>query len=76
MSTKISDLDNARIGRIIKREREFRQLTVDALATFIGCDHSTITGYEVGRRPVPKPRVFAIAQALDLDPRLIDPKAA
>jgi len=75
--SKITNIDNKRAGRILALERKARRLTVDQLATFIGCDHSTITNYEKAYRPIPPNKVEALAKALGLDdPALIDPRAA
>lgn len=73
---KVTDIDNVRIGLIVAGARERRYLTVDNLATYIGCDHSTLTGYEVGRRPIPANRIPRLAEALNLDPRILDRNAA
>lgn len=73
---KISNIDNKRIGRILKRERELKHLTLDELATRIECARPTLNLYETGARPIPANRVTVLAKALDLDPSLIDPLAA
>lgn len=65
----------ARIGHIIKRERQKKKLTLDALGRLVGANHATLTNYESGRRRVPPQRVDDLAQALGIDPRLIDPIA-
>lgn len=74
--TKVSNIDNERIGKIVSGYRELRKLKAWQLADYIGCDHSTLSGYENGRRPIPADRVDRIAQALDLDPRILDRNAA
>jgi DNA-binding XRE family transcriptional regulator len=76
MNTKVSDIDNKRIGLIIKLAREKKFLTADQLATSIECARPTLSLYESGTRPVPANRVAGIAKALDLDPRLVSPEAA
>lgn len=73
---KVTDIDNIRIGLIVAGARERRYLTVDNLATYIGCDHSTLTGYEVGRRPIPANRIPRLAEALGIDARILDRNAA
>ena len=73
---KVTDIDNARIGRLIAAERRLRHLTVDNLATYIGCDHSTLTNYESGRRPLPANRIPRLAEALGIDARILDRNAA
>lgn len=73
---KVSNIDNERIGLIITARRKERNLTLDVLGTHIGCDHSTLIGYEKGRRPIPAGRVPVLAEALGLDPRIINPQAA
>lgn len=74
--SKVTNIDNARIGRILKREREYKCLTQVVFAKEIGCDQSTLASYESGARPIPANRVDAIARVLDLDPRYVNPKAA
>lgn len=76
MTTKISDIDNKRIGHLIKFARDRKYLTADALAKSVDCARPTLSLYESGKRPVPKNRVPALALALGLDPALIDPAAA
>lgn len=76
MSKTITNINDVRIGRIIKREREYRCLTQVAFSAAIGCDQSTLASYESGKRPIPANRVPAIAAALDIDPRYVNPKAA
>lgn len=73
---KVSNIDNKRIGFIIQARRKERALTLDQLSTAIGCDHSTLSAWEHGHRPLPAPRIQPIAEALDLDPRIINPAAA
>jgi transcriptional regulator with XRE-family HTH domain len=74
--SKISEIDNERVGLIIKLARERKFLTADQLATNIECARPTLSLYETGKRPVPANRVYAIAKALDLNPRIISPQAA
>ncbi|MBT8159328.1 MULTISPECIES: helix-turn-helix domain-containing protein [Arthrobacter] len=66
---------DARIGHIIKRERRRKKLTLVDLSLLVGANHSTLSNYESGKRRVPPERVTTLAQALDIDPRLIDPRA-
>ena len=73
---KVTNIDNARIGRIVKREREAKCLTQVVFAKEIGCDQSTLASYESGKRPIPANRVAIIAATLELDPRYVNPKAA
>jgi len=73
---KVSDIDNVRIGLILRGARERKHLTADQLATNIECARPTLSQYEGGTRPVPANRVPALAKALGLDPRVIDPLAA
>ncbi|WP_426303024.1 helix-turn-helix domain-containing protein [Arthrobacter sp. R-11] len=67
---------DARIGLIIKRERQKKRLTVSGLGNLVGISHPTLTGYETGRRRVPPHRVESLAAVLEIDPRLIDPLAS
>jgi predicted transcriptional regulator len=76
VSKVITNINDVRIGRIVKREREYRCMTQVAFATAIGCDQSTLASYESGKRPIPANRVPAIAAALELDQRYVNPKAA
>ena len=73
---KVTAIDNVRIGLIVAGARERRYMTVDELATYIGCDHSTLTGYEVGRRPIPANRIPRLSEALGIEPRILDRNAA
>ena len=73
---KVTDIDNVRIGLIVAGARNRRYMTVDDLSTYIGCDHSTLTGYETGRRPIPANRIPRLAEALGLEPRILDRSAA
>jgi len=73
---KVTNIDDVRIGRILKREREIRCLTQVAFATAIGCKQAILSLYESGARTIPSDRVAAIATVLELDQRLINPKAA
>jgi transcriptional regulator with XRE-family HTH domain len=76
---KITNIDWARIGRIVALERKSRHLTVESLAAYIGCDHSTLTGYEKGRRPIPADRLARLYEALGVEPearRIFDHNAA
>ncbi|ERI39143.1 hypothetical protein M707_02470 [Arthrobacter sp. AK-YN10] len=76
---KITNIDDARIGRIIALERNRRGLTVEALGSYLGIDHTTLTGYEVGRRPIPANRLDRLYEALGVEPkdrRIFDPNAA
>jgi len=73
----VSAVTDIRIGHIIKRERELRRLSLSQLAEASGCkSHSTIANYESGARTINRNKVDAIAQALRIDPRIIDPDAA
>jgi transcriptional regulator with XRE-family HTH domain len=74
--SKVTNIDNARIGRILKREREYKCLTQVVFSKAIGCDQSTLASYESGARPIPANRVAVIAAVLELDPRYVNPKAA
>ena len=66
---------DARIGHIIKLERQKKRLTLDELGKLVGCDHSTLSGYEAGRRRLPAARVDALADVFGIPPKLIDPEA-
>lgn len=72
----VSAVTDIRIGHIIKAEREKKRLTLATLATAIGCEHPTLKNYESGRRTLTKPKIDALALALGIDARLIDPDAA
>ena len=74
--SKVTNIDDARIGRILKREREYKCMTQVQFSTAIGCDQSTLASYESGKRPIPANRVAIIAATLELDPRYVNPKAA
>jgi len=76
MNKVVTNINDVRIGRIVKREREYRCMTQDVFAKAIGCDQSTLASYESGKRPIPASRVPAIAAALDIDQRYVNPKAA
>jgi len=74
--SKVTNIDDVRIGRILKREREIRCITQVKFAEVIGCKQAILSLYESGSRTIPNDRVPAIAAALELDQRLINPKAA
>ena len=74
--SKVTNIDDARIGRILKREREYKCMTQVQFSMAIGCDQSTLASYESGKRPIPANRVAIIAATLELDPRYVNPKAA
>ncbi|NKR11237.1 hypothetical protein A5N17_01715 [Arthrobacter sp. D2] len=69
------NLLNVRIGHIIKLERQKKRLTLDQLGKLVGCDHSTLSSYEAGRRRLPAVRVDALAEVFGIPPKLIDPEA-
>lgn len=73
---KISDIDHERIAMIIDLQMATKGLNTTQLAKYLGCDHSTVSGWVNRHRPVPKDRVRKIAEAFDLDPRLIDARTA
>ena len=73
---KISEIDHERIAMIIQLRMENRRLKTTRLAEHLGCDHSTLSGYVNRFRPIPANRIGKIAEALDLDPRLLDAKTA
>lgn len=73
----VSAVTDIRIGHIIKAERERRRLSLSQLAEAIDCkSHATIANYEAGRRTIHRTKVDALAHALGIDPRIIDPDAA
>lgn len=74
--SKVTNIDDVRIGRILKRERELRCLTQTKFAEAIGCKQAILSLYESGARTIPGDRVPFIAAVLELDQRLINPKAA
>lgn len=76
MSKVITNINDVRIGRIIKLERLSRDLTQEDVAKEICCDQSTYASYESGKRPVPANRVASIAAVFGLEPRYVNPKAA
>ena len=76
MSKVITNINDVRIGRIIRLERQARELSQTDVATAIGIDQSTYAQYELGKRPVPANRVSAIAAVFDLETRYVNPKAA
>lgn len=76
---KITNIDDVRIGRIVAFERKRRGLTVEALASYLGIHHTTLTGYEVGNRPIPANRLDRLYEALGVEPserRIFDHNAA
>ena len=56
------------IGQRLQEARIKAGLTLRALATKIGMDHSTLSSYETGRRSLSIPRLIEIAQALGHSP--------
>ena len=74
--SKVTNIDDVRIGRILKRERELRCLTQVKFAEAIGCKQAILSLYESGARTIPGDRVPFIAALLELDQRIINPKAA
>lgn len=74
-----SEDDVARtVGRRIAQARIAAGMTLRALAVRLGVDHSTLAGYEAGRRPLRVTQLVAIARTLGLAPAalLIDPPEA
>jgi len=76
MSKVVTNINDVRIGRIIRLEREARELTQIDVAKALGIDQSTYAQYELGKRPVPANRVSDIADAFGIATRYINPKAA
>jgi len=74
--SKVTNIDNVRIGRIMRLERKIRGLSQTDVAKEIGCDQSTFAQYESGARPIPYNRVSTIAAVFNLEPRYINPQAA
>lgn len=72
----VPDITKKRTGLIVQYERNRRHLSLAELGTRVGIDHSTLSQYEHGRRPIPKHRAAALAKELGLDVALIDPDAA
>lgn len=70
--------DAVALGRRISEARTRAGLTLRALATRLGVDHSTLANYESGRRPLRVTQLIAIARALGCAPAalLIDPPEA
>lgn len=68
----------AALGRRIAAARVAAGMTLRALAARLGVDHSTLAGYEAGRRPLRVTQLVVIARALGLAPAalLIDPPEA
>jgi len=66
------------LGRRISEARGRAGLTLRALATRLGVDHSTLANYESGRRPLRVTQLMRIARALGCAPAalLIDPPEA
>lgn len=75
---KVSEIDNERIAWIIRLRMENRRLKTTKLADYLGCNHSTVSGWVnyPDRRPIPQNRIERIAEALELDPRLLDAQTA
>lgn len=68
----------AAIGRRIAQARVAAGMTLRTLAAHLGVDHSTLAGYEAGRRPLRVTQLVAIARAVGLAPAalLIEPPEA
>lgn len=66
------------IGRRIARMRVAAGLTLREMAARLGINHSTLVGYEAGRRSIRATQLVAIAHALGIAPAalLIDPPEA
>ena len=66
------------LGRRIGEARARAGLTLRALATQLGVDHSTLANYEAGRRQLRVTQLVAIARALGCAPAslLVDPPEA
>ncbi len=66
------------VGRRIAHARVAAGMTLRALAARLGIDHSTLAGYEAGRRPLRVTQLISIARALGMAPAalLIDPPEA
>lgn len=73
---KISDIDHERIAMIIDLTMAKRGVNNTQLAKYLGCDHSTVSGWVNRHRPVPKDRARKIAEVFDIDPRLLDAQTA
>lgn len=72
----VPDITKKRTGIIVQLERKRQRLSLDELGTRVGIDHSTLSQYEHGRRPIPAARAEALAKELGIDVALIDPDAA
>ncbi|NTU80683.1 MAG: helix-turn-helix transcriptional regulator [Chloroflexales bacterium] len=68
----------AAVGHRIAEARVAAGLTLRSLAARLGVDHSTLAGYEAGRRPLRVTQLILIARALNMSPAamLIDPPEA
>lgn len=68
----------AAVGHRIAKARVAAGMTLRALAAHLGVDHSTLAGYEAGRRPLRVTQLIVIARALGISPAalLIDPPEA
>lgn len=73
---KVSDIDQARIANLVRLGMNAKRLKVEPLAKYIGVDKTTLTNYRTGYRRIPADRVEKLAEALELDPRLLDMQAA
>ncbi|RRR74008.1 MAG: XRE family transcriptional regulator [Candidatus Viridilinea halotolerans] len=82
MHEQPSKLNNAELavalGRRIARMRLAAGLTLREMAARLGIDHSTLVGYEAGRRSIRVTQLVAIAHALGVAPAalLIEPPEA
>ncbi|MEQ4566225.1 helix-turn-helix transcriptional regulator [Paenarthrobacter sp. CAP02] len=74
--SKISDIDHERIAHLVRLGMSVKRLKVAPLAKHIGVDQTTLTNYRTGYRPIPADRIDRLAEALELDPRLLDAQAA
>ncbi|NCC32584.1 MAG: XRE family transcriptional regulator [Chloroflexia bacterium] len=66
------------LGRRIAAARVAAGMSLRALSARLGVDHSTLAGYEAGRRPLRVNQMIAIARAVGVAPAalLIEPPEA
>jgi len=75
---KISEIDHERIAMMIRCRMESKDVGPVQLAKYLGCDHSTVSGWlnRPTSRPIPANRINKLAEALELEPRLLNAQAA
>jgi transcriptional regulator with XRE-family HTH domain len=66
-----SPLISAHLAKMVRDARLAAQMSIHEVAGYLGVSEDVLARFETGKQPIPLHHVFALANCLNISPRLV-----